>query len=628
MIKKQIISLFILGALVCFLVPTTAVGQDIQRTRIVEEQVVTTGSIHSRMATLGCIPGYTELKILPADTDEAVLQTFSIMALLETCCEAFTLLNGRMPEDLAELRNSGLWPFEPVAQEYSPGLKLIGDDVAIKIRELLPQEHDGGAEIVHAMDWYNTEIPGLIAFTGDSEVTNDSANILSEGAAEGGIYTVTREPVSLTVRLASSDLSDDITDWAALYVDIASNGIFLAGYEVEAVGMVNPLTRLGFNPQPEPPGYVAEESSGIEPPGSYVAFNPQPEPPGYVAEESSTFEFPGSWVFFNPQPEPPGSIGPDPWDIIFRRINYHLWKGDPYAFVNTESGEDEEDPMLKITPWVLASSRLIDPGDDGISSRLIDPGDDGISSRLIDPGDDGITLRMQSPVSSSPRLIDPGDDETPFDRMLKCNLIMEVSGIIMEDYVARHGTVPLTATELLDGKWEINSNGFINTGTIGAGLPGSCKMIIIVNTKPAEFEPAFFAFFEMVTDTGELKIFERRFDPVEGGSWDLLDPSDGAIVIINGAGDTILDTSDGSIIIENYVGRSGDDGGTLSIIEDNRPSGFSGDATFHLDNYGHIIGDSGLEVKLLISSNDPIIDSSLPGWGFTQLRLDRTLRRF
>ncbi|MCK4719141.1 hypothetical protein KAU08_00705, partial [bacterium] len=398
------------------------------------------------------------------------------------------------------------------------------------------------------------------------------------------------------------------------------------GYVAEESGLEPPGSQVGFNPQPEPPGYVAEES-GLEPPGSRVGFNPQPEPPGDIyAEESSTFEFPGSWVLFNPQPEPPGDIGPEPWDVIFRRINYHLWKGDPYAFVNTECEEDEEDPMLKITPWVLASSRLMDPGDDGISSRL------------IDPGDDGITYDMETPDESSPRIREPGDIIDPSARraiagsesadVLKCNLIREVSGIIMEDYVARHGTVPQTATELLDGKWEINSNGFINAGTIEPGTPGSGKMIVIINGKPAEFEPAFFAFFEMVTDTGELKIFERRFDPEEGGSWNLLDTGDAAIIIVDSLGNPLIDTSDGSIIIDNYVARIGDDAGTLSIIDDNRPSALSGDATFHVDNYGHIIGDSGLEAIIIVDTNDPVIDSSLPGWGFIQLSLDRTLRRF
>jgi len=63
---------------------------------------------------------------------------------------------------------------------------------------------------------------------------------------------------------------------------------------------VHPGSIVGFNPQPEPP----KTRSGFVSPGSKVGFNPQPEPPGI----RGGFQNPGSAVGFNPQPEPPKEI--------------------------------------------------------------------------------------------------------------------------------------------------------------------------------------------------------------------------------------------------------------------------------------------------------------------------------
>jgi hypothetical protein len=47
----------------------------------------------------------------------------------------------------------------------------------------------------------------------------------------------------------------------------------------QASSFVHPLARVGFNPQPEPPGRTA---SRFVHPLARVGFNPQPEPPGRI----------------------------------------------------------------------------------------------------------------------------------------------------------------------------------------------------------------------------------------------------------------------------------------------------------------------------------------------------------
>jgi hypothetical protein len=76
-----------------------------------------------------------------------------------------------------------------------------------------------------------------------------------------------------------------------------------------STGFVHPATRVGFNPQPEPPGRWGRgrHSSGFVHPLNRVGFNPQPEPPGRF-RRSAGFVHPGAMVGFNPQPEPPGQF--------------------------------------------------------------------------------------------------------------------------------------------------------------------------------------------------------------------------------------------------------------------------------------------------------------------------------
>lgn len=63
-----------------------------------------------------------------------------------------------------------------------------------------------------------------------------------------------------------------------------------------------PKGATNFNPQPDPPGKSARNSSfnpQPDPPGKSAKsnnFNPQPDPPGKSAKSNS----------FNPQPDPPG----------------------------------------------------------------------------------------------------------------------------------------------------------------------------------------------------------------------------------------------------------------------------------------------------------------------------------
>lgn len=52
---------------------------------------------------------------------------------------------------------------------------------------------------------------------------------------------------------------------------------------------------VGFNPQPEPPGFSVQ--------AQIRAFDPQPEPPGRL---KGLWVAPGHMVGFDPQPEPPG----------------------------------------------------------------------------------------------------------------------------------------------------------------------------------------------------------------------------------------------------------------------------------------------------------------------------------
>ncbi|MEW6517825.1 MAG: hypothetical protein AB1461_00270 [Thermodesulfobacteriota bacterium] len=103
------------------------------------------------------------------------------------------------------------------------------------------------------------------------------------------------------------------------------------GYQLNALKTLLRLTSVSFDPQPEPPGHITKSLAildrisavGInpqpEPPGvetlvntidalegiSAIAFDPQPEPPGKASEVMAVFD--GiSAVAFDPQPEPPG----------------------------------------------------------------------------------------------------------------------------------------------------------------------------------------------------------------------------------------------------------------------------------------------------------------------------------
>ena len=72
-------------------------------------------------------------------------------------------------------------------------------------------------------------------------------------------------------------------------------------------GPVDPeaeLTKVGFNPQPEPPRPMSPDEDFWT-----LGFNPQPEPPGPMSDFGA--------VGFNPQPEPPKWSGEETFDGFF-----------------------------------------------------------------------------------------------------------------------------------------------------------------------------------------------------------------------------------------------------------------------------------------------------------------------
>lgn len=78
------------------------------------------------------------------------------------------------------------------------------------------------------------------------------------------------------------------------------------GNQMAVLRTLSRLSLVGFNPQPEPPGHVMTSLAVLDR-ISAVAFNPQPEPPGNDPLRVSIALLDGlSAVAFNPQPEPPG----------------------------------------------------------------------------------------------------------------------------------------------------------------------------------------------------------------------------------------------------------------------------------------------------------------------------------
>jgi hypothetical protein len=109
-------------------------------------------------------------------------------------------------------------------------------------------------------------------------------------------------------------------------------------YQLQALYTLSRLVRIGFDPQPEPPGYadtcltVLDRISAAgfdpqpEPPGrgaamaalyriSAIGFDPQPEPPGKALEIMGLFDAVTA-IAFDPQPEPPGRSLREMFDIL------------------------------------------------------------------------------------------------------------------------------------------------------------------------------------------------------------------------------------------------------------------------------------------------------------------------
>ncbi|MFH1215114.1 MAG: hypothetical protein V1706_01290 [Pseudomonadota bacterium] len=111
--------------------------------------------------------------------------------------------------------------------------------------------------------------------------------------------------------------------------------------QLTALGILLRLAKVGFNPQPEPPGHVTRSLTVLdrisavpinpqpEPPGvdrvintlnaldgiSRIAFDPQPEPPGKAPEVMAVFDAVAA-IAFDPQPEPPGIPVSEMFDIL------------------------------------------------------------------------------------------------------------------------------------------------------------------------------------------------------------------------------------------------------------------------------------------------------------------------
>lgn len=113
------------------------------------------------------------------------------------------------------------------------------------------------------------------------------------------------------------------------------------GYQLNGLQVLSTLARVSFDPQPEPPGRVDQTLTVLEritaagfdpqpePPGiakltntmgalngiAAIAFDPQPEPPGKSLGMMAAFDAVTA-VAFDPQPEPPGHSVSEMFDIM------------------------------------------------------------------------------------------------------------------------------------------------------------------------------------------------------------------------------------------------------------------------------------------------------------------------
>jgi len=545
---KRILAVTASTVLLCLFTFTASAENEITRVREIAPSLIRSERTYSKMVTLGCDTSTigASLTIQPDATSDGVRQTLSIMSMIESSCRAFYLESGRMPDNLTELRSSGLLIFDPVAQEYSPGLKLTDENTDIRLTQLTPQDNTGGPEMRFAVDWTSSSIPGLATRSSGSTAT-PRTRIVESPMFRNSI-----------VEKNTGELKLDVENWANLYVDINSNGICLAGYEVEANGLDNPLTWLLMDPQPEPPGR-------------------QVSPP--------EFEFTKSWVYINPQPAPLGGQGPGPTMLNYQNSEYDLWKGEPFGY---KYSDEEADKSIKITPWVLMSAFETEPLDKPSDSKAV------IRGRLTM---DACGIIIDNYVAKYGII----DDNQRQDGNTQIG--------ISSNGINSDGFAPPTASTLLDGLWSINSNSFLNESTIEPGTPGSSKMIIIiyrtltsgeergiiVQRKPTEQETAASNDEGQPGEEQGIIIIFRQPTAGERGIIDDNRPEDENALynfvfeLVNDRGET-----------EYYV--------WVSDVE----TGESCWLPFDLGDAA-IIDDNNRE---LINSIEPLLDSGLPGWGF------------
>ena len=72
------------------------------------------------------------------------------------------------------------------------------------------------------------------------------------------------------------------------------------------ITIMDRILSIVFDPQPEPPGYIAQGFNVMDRLLS-ILFDPQPEPPGIIAQGLNVMDCISS-ILFDPQPEPPGFI--------------------------------------------------------------------------------------------------------------------------------------------------------------------------------------------------------------------------------------------------------------------------------------------------------------------------------
>ena len=79
------------------------------------------------------------------------------------------------------------------------------------------------------------------------------------------------------------------------------------GYQLLGLNILSRLSAVAFDPQPEPPGHIMRSLAVLDR-ISAVGFDPQPEPPGRVSLFYNTMDALESIsaIAFDPQPEPPG----------------------------------------------------------------------------------------------------------------------------------------------------------------------------------------------------------------------------------------------------------------------------------------------------------------------------------